>query len=100
MSNADQFDVREIRPGCWRLEFPFNGEFIEYLKQRVPWQDRSYDSATHFWEIRDANNKYMAAIEGVGVQKFTYATRIFWREGKQVIRNLQSGHESIQENLF
>lgn len=98
MSNADQLDIREIGPSKWRLEFPFNADFIEFIKSRIPWQDRSYDSATHFWEIR--GDKYLPAIEGVGVQKFKFATKIYFRDGKEVWRNLHSGHESIQENLF
>lgn len=98
MAEPDQLDIREIGPNKWRLEFPFNEDFIEFIKSRVPYADRSYDPDTHFWEIRDS--KYLPALEGVGVQKFRFATKIFWRDGKQVWKNLRTGHESVQENLF
>ena len=98
MPEPDQLDLRELRPGVYRLEFPYNPDFISYIKQRVPAQDRSYDPETHFWEIR--GDQYIPAIEGIGAQKFKFATKIFWRDGKEVWKNLHSGHESVQENLF
>lgn len=98
MSNPDQIDIKELSPGVWRLEFDFNADFISWLKARVAPADRSYDPETHFWEVR--GDKYIPAIEGIGTQRFKFATKIFWRDGRQVFKNLHSGVESIQENLF
>jgi hypothetical protein len=98
VAEADQIDLKEIGPGKYQLCFPYNPDFIQYLKTRVPAQDRSYDPDTHFWEVR--GEQYIPAIEGIAVRKFSFATKIFWRDGKQVWRNLKSGAESIQENLF
>lgn len=98
MSNPDQLDIRELSPGVWQFEFPFNGDFIEFIKGRVPWSDRAYDSATNFWTVR--GDKYLPALEGVGVQKFRYVTKIFGRDGMEVWKNLKTGAESIQGNLF
>jgi hypothetical protein len=98
VSEPDQIDIKEMGHGKWRLEFAYNGDFITWLKGRIPAQDRSYDPDTHFWEIR--GEEYIPAIEGIAVQKFSFATKIFWRDGKQVWRNLKTGTESIQENLF
>lgn len=98
MSNSGQLDIRELKPGVWRLEFPYNEDFIAWLKVRIPPRDRSYDSSTHFWEIK--GDHHIPAIEGIGVQKFKWATKIFYRDGLQVMKNLHSGVETIQENLF
>ena len=98
MANEDQLDIVQVRPGCWRLEFPYHPEFIAFLKRRVPAQDRSYNPDTHSWEIR--GDQYLAAIEGVGVQKFTHASRKFRRDGKLVWLNLVSHQEMVQEELF
>ncbi|MGH3427725.1 MAG: hypothetical protein ACRDQZ_09195 [Mycobacteriales bacterium] len=98
MANDQQLDIREIGPETWRLEFPYNADFIEFIKRRVPHTDRSYDSATNFWTVR--GDKYMPAIEGVGVQKFRFATKIFKRGDDEVWKNLITGAESIQKSLF
>lgn len=98
MSNPDQLDIRELRPGVWRLEFPYNEEFIAWLKARISPRDRSYDPATHFWDV--TGDSYLPAIEGVGVQRFHFVTKIFWRDGKEVWKNLKTGKEEIQESLF
>jgi hypothetical protein len=93
MSEPDQLDIRQVGEGKWRLEFAYNGDFIAWLKSRVPAQDRSYDPATHFWEIR--GDQYIPAIEGIGVQKFSFATKIFWRDNVEVWKNLKTGREEI-----
>jgi hypothetical protein len=98
MSNPDQLDIRELCPGVFRLEFDYNEDFIAWLKARISPRDRSYDPATHFWEIR--GDSYLLAIEGVGTQKFSYVTKIFWRDGKEVWKNVKTGTEQVQENLF
>ena len=98
MPNRDQLDIRQVKAGVWRIEADYNADFVEYLKMRVPKQDRDYDPDTNVWTI--TGDKYIPAIEGVGVQKFSFATKIFWREGKQVWHNLKTGREEIQENLF
>jgi hypothetical protein len=97
MPNKDQIDIRELRPGVWRIEADYEESFVEWLKQRVPKEDRDYDPDTHFWTI--TGDKYIPAIEGIGAQKFSYATKVFWRDDKQVYKNLHSGREEIQENL-
>lgn len=98
VANKDQLDIRQLADGSWRLEFDYNSEFIEYLKQRVPARDRHYDDVTHYWTI--FKDEYMPAIEGIAVQKFAHVTKIFWRDDKEVWRNLKTGVEYIQENLF
>lgn len=98
MANPDQLDIRQTAAGVWRLEFDYNSDFIAFLKSRVPASDRSYDPGTHFWEVRGDN--YLPALEGVAVQHFKYAQRIFRREGKLVYLNLISHQEHIQEELF
>lgn len=98
MASKDQLDIKQLKPGTWRLEFDYNDDFISYLKQRVPKENREYDPDTHFWTI--TGDEYIPAIEGIGVQKFSYATKIFERDGKQVWKNLKTGREEVQENLF
>lgn len=91
-------DVREMGSGEWRLEFPYDADFIAYLKQKVPGRDRSYDPDTNWWTVR--GESYMPAVEGVAAQKFDHATRVFRRNGETVWKNLITGHESIQKSLF
>lgn len=91
-------DIREMGDGNWRLEFNYEASFIEYLKQRVPARDRSYDPDTNWWQVRGEH--YMPALEGIAAQKFDHATRIFRRRGETVERNLITGHESVQKSLF
>jgi hypothetical protein len=97
MSNPDQLDIKQVGEGRWVLTFPYREDFIELIKTRVPRTDRSYDEVTHEWTI--VGDQYIPALEGVGVQKFSFATRIFLRDGKRVWRNLKTGKEEIQENL-
>lgn len=100
MPNSDQIDIRQQpRPGVYTLEFEFNGDFIQWLKGRVPYQDRGYDKETHIWTIRGEH--YMAAIEGVAVQRFRHA--VLWYKnaaGELVMKNLKTGAESVQKGLF
>jgi hypothetical protein len=91
-------DIRELGDGKYRLEFEYEASFIEYLKQRVPARDRSYDPDTNWWEVRGTH--YLPAIEGVAAQKFDHATRIFRRDGETVWKNLITGHEPVQKSLF
>lgn len=96
----DQITFRELSPGKWTLEFGYNSEFIDYLKQRVPATDRSYDPETHIWTVRGCDRD-LAALEGVAVQKFRHSTRMFRNDdGKLTMRNLKTGQESVQESLF
>ncbi len=98
MSNEDQLDIRELRDGSYRLEFPYNADFIAFLKSRVPGKDRTYDPESNHWTL--LNTMHLSHIESVGLQKFSYVTKIFWRDGKQIWKNLKTGTESVQENLF
>jgi hypothetical protein len=35
MSGDRCIDIREIEPGTWRLEFPYEADFIAYVKSRA-----------------------------------------------------------------
>lgn len=95
----DQITIREQVDGTWTLEFPYNEEFIAYLKQRVWQSDRSYDPETKIWTVR--GDKYLPAIEGVAVQTFRFAVRWYRNsEGKLTMKNLKTGVETVQEELF
>jgi hypothetical protein len=97
--NPDQCDIRSVRPGVWKVESDYNPDFVDYMKSRVPADDRSYDPDTHIWEIRGDN--YIPMLESIAVQKFSFATRIYTdSQGRRVWRNLKSGREEVQENLF
>jgi hypothetical protein len=98
MSGDRCIDIREIEPGTWRLEFPYEADFIAYVKSRVPSRDRSYDPDTNWWTVR--GQQYMPEIEGIAAQKFDHATRIFRKDDETVWRNLITGHESVQKSLF
>jgi hypothetical protein len=96
----DQITIREVSPGRWTLEFEFNSDFIAYLKQRVPCHERSYDPETHIWTINDDGYR-LNAVEGIAVQKFRHAVRQYRNaEGKLTLRNLKTGAETVQEELF
>lgn len=98
--NDDELIIRLKSDGSFTLESPRpNMDFIEYLKRRVPSADREYDPDLFVWTIR--GEQYLAPIEGVAVQKFRFAQRIYRNsEGKLVYKNLKSGVETVQENLF
>lgn len=96
--NEDQLDIRVQEDGKLTLEFPYNADFIEYLKSRIPHTERSYEPETKIWTVPE---KYLAAIEGVGVQKFSHVTRVYRRnDGAMVWRNVKSGAEMVQAGLF
>src|ERR1044071_4883096 len=96
VSHPQQIDIREIRPGTWTLEFPYEESFIAYLKDHVVAADRSYDPDTKTWTIN--GGYYMKCLESVAVQKFWHAIKTYRnKEGKLVIANLKTGRESIQE---
>lgn len=100
MSGDDQITFREVSPGRWTLEFEYNPEFIYYLKQRVPAHERSYDPDTHIWTVNDDSFR-LNALEGVAVQKFRHAVRQYRNaDGKLALRNLKTGVETVQEELF
>jgi hypothetical protein len=97
MPHPDQLDIKQVGDN-YKLSFDYNPDFIEWLKGRVPSRDRSYDEDTHEWTI--FGDAHIAAIEGVGVQKFSFATKIFRRGNQMVWKNLKSGKEEVQEGLF
>ncbi len=97
---TDEIIVRVRENGSFTLEMTApNMEFIEYLKRRVPSKDRNYDPETFIWTVK--GEQYLAAIEGIAVQKFAFAQRQYYNEsGELVIRNLRSGQETVQKRLF
>jgi len=98
MAHDDQLDIRELKSGQWRLEFPYNAEFIEFLKLRVPARERQYDPDTKRWLL--LSGEHLAGVERLGMQHFQHVTKTFFRDGKEVWKNLKTGIETIQENLF
>ena len=99
--NDDQITIRQIGSDKWSLEFPYNEDFINYLKRRVPAADRTYDPDTHVWTISGDEEFRLNAIEGVAVQKFRHAVRWYRNaEGNLAMRNLKTGVETVQETLF
>jgi|SRR5882724_6998383 len=98
MANDEQLDIRELHDGAWQLTFPYNADFIAFLKSTVPARDRKYDPDTNIWTLLNADK--LSNVESVGLQKFSYVTKIFYRDKKQVWKNLRSGVETTQENLF
>lgn len=98
--NDDQITIREIHSGKYTMEFEYNEDFIAYIKQRIPANQRSYDSETKIWTFND-DGYLLKAVEGVAVQKFRHAVRWYRNsEGKLAMRNLKTGHEAVQEELF
>jgi hypothetical protein len=96
----DEIIFRCISPGKYTIEFSYEASFIEYLKKRVPAHERSYDPDTQLWTFNDDSFR-LNALEGIAVQKFRHAQRIYWNnEGKLVMRNIKTGAEAIQESLF
>lgn len=100
----DQIVFRELSSGGeWSLEFGYNSEFIDYLKQRVPASGRSYDPETHIWKVFAGPypSALINALTGVAVQKFRHASLIYRNDDdKLTTRNLKTGQESVQESLF
>lgn len=99
--SEDQITIREL--GCfrWSLEFSYNEEFIDWLKRRIPAADRSYDPETHIWRVSGDSDVRLNAIESIAVQKFRFAVRWYKNaEGKLTMRNLKTGAETVQEELF
>ena len=95
----DQITIRESGDG-YSLEFSYNEEFIGWLKGRFVPAERSYDPDTHIWRVR-TNERGLNAIIGVAVQKFRHA--VLWHrneEGKLAMKNLKTGVETVQEELF
>jgi hypothetical protein len=92
--------IREQDAGVWSLEFSYNEDYISYLKSRVPPSERTYDSDTRIWRVW-GDSKLLAALEGIAVQKFTYAVRWFRNaDGKLAMKNLKNGVVAVQEELF
>lgn len=98
MAHDSQLDIKQLTDGSWALDFPFNRDFIDWLKGRVPGRDRSYDSATNVWVVR--GDEYLKPIESVGVQYFDHVTKLFYRDKVQVWKNLKTGIETVQKSLF
>jgi hypothetical protein len=99
MPNPDQCDIRRISPGVWRVECDFNESFIDYMKSRVPREARSYDPDTKIWTIK--GDEYIAKLESIAVQKFSYVTRIFRDDQDRLIwKNLKTGREEVQASFF
>jgi hypothetical protein len=96
--NADQLDIKEVGHETFRLEFPYNPDFIEFIKFKVPGKDREYDEDTHVWTIH--GERYIGHLEGVGLQNFKWVTRVARRGSELVIRDCRSGAESVQKGLF
>jgi len=97
----DQITIRELGRFRWSLEFPYNEEFISWLKQRIPHQDRTYDPETHIWIVSGDSDVRLNAIESIAVQKFRFAVRWYRNsDGKLTMRNLKTGVETVQEELF
>ena len=96
--NDDQLDIKEIRPGTYELTFPYNEDFIGFIKMKVPYYDRSYDEDTRVWTVR--GEKYVSHLESVGLQKFSYVMRISRGEEGVVYRNCRTGTETVQRALF
>jgi hypothetical protein len=96
--NTDQLDIRDLGDGNFRLEFPYNPDFIEFLKMKVPPSCRTYDPDTHIWTVRGSN--FIGHLEGIGLQKFGFVARTFQRGNDLVIRNCRTGAESVQKGLF
>lgn len=94
----DQLDVKETRPGTFELSFPYNEDFIAFIKFKVPSFDRSYDEDTRIWTVHGEN--YIGHLEGVGLQKFSHVTRTYKRGSDLVIRNVRTGKENVQQGLF
>ncbi|HLH05821.1 MAG TPA: hypothetical protein VKW78_01145 [Terriglobales bacterium] len=98
MARENQLDIKELGGDKFQIEFPFNQDYIDFIKWRVPAADRRYDEATKTWLIR--GERYIGPLESVGMQRFRHVTRIFWRGSSLVIRNARTGTESIQGALF
>jgi len=96
--NEDQLDIKEMGQDTYRLEFPYNPDFIEFLKMKVPHRDREYDEDTHIWTIH--GERYVGHLEGVGLQKFRHVTRTYAKGSDLVIRNVRTGAENVQKGLF
>ena len=98
MSHEDQLDIRDLGRGAFELSFPYNLDFINFIKAKVPYRDRSYAEATHIWTIWGEH--YIGHLEGVGLQKFSHVTRVFHRGTDLVVRNVRTGTETVQKGLF
>lgn len=99
--NEDQITIRKIRDRRYSIECSYEPDFIDYIKQRIAPGQRSYDPDTHIWEFEDSDGKTLNAITGVATQKFRSAICIFRdNEGKLTTRNLKTGVQTLQEELF
>lgn len=96
--NQDQLDIKEMGHETYRLEFPYNEEFISFIKFKVPARDREYDEDTHIWTIH--GEKYIGHLEGVGLQKFKFVARIRRAGSELIIRDCRTGAEAVQKGLF
>lgn len=96
--NADQLDIKEMGQDTFRLEFPYNPDFIDFIKFKVPARQRGYDDATRIWTIH--GEKYIGHLESVGLQKFKFVTRIWRRGSETVVLDVRTGVESVQKGLF
>lgn len=96
--NEEQLTISDRGNQRFDLEFPYNEDFIAFLKMKVPYQDRGYDEDTRTWTV--VGEKYIGHLEGVGLQKFRHVTRQFKQGPDLVIRNVRTGAESVQRGLF
>jgi hypothetical protein len=81
LMNADQLDIKEIGKDKYTLEFPYNPDFIDFIKHKVASRDREYDPDTKVWTVR--GKQYVNYLQGVGLQKFAHVMFIYRKDGRQ-----------------
>jgi hypothetical protein len=96
--NADQLDIKQIGPEKYTLEFPYNPDFIEFIKYKVPSSAREYDPDTKVWTVR--GKEFLNHLQGVGLQKFAHVMFIYRKDADLIFRNVRTGTENVQRSLF
>ena len=99
MVDRTALDIRKIAECRWRLEFPYNSDFIEWLKAFVHHTHRSYNPQAKVWEV-ELVDALLPTLEQKGLSYFNVVTRIFRRGNELVYRDAGSGHESVIGSLF
>ena len=96
--NSEQLDIKEISRGVYELEFPYNEDYIDFLKGKVPSAHRAWDPDSKKWTVK--GEKYVGHLESIGLQRFKFV--MFIRHGKEgvVYRNCRTGAETVQKTLF
>lgn len=92
-----QDHIKEHDP-YWKIEFPYDAEFIEWIKRTIPHTERTWNpGAEPFWTIAD-RWKDKVIERGKGIFEAVYITEY---EGDEKIEiNAITGQRTVQPSLF